>query len=146
MKTKLLRLFLAVMTVLCLWGAWLCPVHLALPESQMSGYLDSTLYTPANQSDWVELTDDDWETLRALVPTLDLRVSSKWNGTSVSGSAGTIVHNLMIHHPETWFWFRVNLVDGQTLAIAQQGRSVRYRILNPERLIAFFQARASFAE
>ena len=34
MKKKLPRLFLAAMTVLSLWGAWLCPVRLALPASR----------------------------------------------------------------------------------------------------------------
>ncbi len=58
-------------------------------------------------------------------------------------TAGTIVHDLMVYHPDTWFWFRVNLVDGQTLAFIEQD-GTRYRILNPEPLIEFLQSRVSF--
>lgn len=147
MKQRLPRLFLAVMTVLCLWGAWLCPVHLALPESTGkrlgAGQINSSLYTPDYHSSLTDLTDDDWDALCALVPTLDLRVSSRLNGHSVSGTAGTIVHNLMISHPDSRFWFRVNLVDGHTLAFVEQN-GIRYRILNPEPLIEFLQSRVSF--
>lgn len=146
MKQRLPRLFLAVMTVLCLWGAWLCPVHLTLPEftgDNMSDSWYSSWYTPEHHSCWTDLTDDDWDALYALVPTLDLRVSSKLNGHSVSGTAGTIVHDLMVSHPDAWFWFRVNLVDGQTLAFIEQD-GTRYRILNPEPLIEFLQSRVSF--
>ena len=146
MKQRFPRLFLAVMTVLCLWGAWLCPVHLALPEftgDNMVASWDSSLYTPALHSCQPDLTDDDWDALCALVPTLDLRVSSRLNGYSVAAAPGIIVHSLMVHHPDTWFWFRVNLVDGQTLAFIEQD-GTRYRILNPEPLIEFLQSRVSF--
>ena len=147
MKQRLPRLFLAVMTVLCLWGAWLCPVHLTLPgftdERMRTGQILSSFYTPDYHSSVTDLTDDDWDTLCALVPTLDLRVSSKLNGHSVSGTAGTIVHDLMVSHPDAWFWFRVNLVDGQTLAFVEHN-GTRYRILNPEPLIEFLQSRVSF--
>ena len=143
MKQRFPRLFLAVMTVLCLWGAWLCPVHLTLPgftdERMRTGQILSAFYTPDYHSSVTDLTDDDWDALCTLVPTLDLRVSSRLNGHSVSGTAGTIVYDFVV--PSSWF--RVNLVGGQTLAFVEQN-GTRYRILNPEPLIAFLQSRVSF--
>ena len=147
MKQRLPRLFLAVMTALCLWGAWLCPVHLTLPESTGkrlgAGQINSSLYTPDYHSSLTDLTDDDWDALCALVPTLDLRVSSRLNGYSVSAAPGIIVHNLFVFHPDTWFWFRVNPVDGQTLAFIEQD-GTRYRILNPGPPIELLQSHVSY--
>lgn len=164
MKKKLPRLFLAVMTVLCLLGAWLCPVRLALPGTasdyaftairQDSGQIvrqDYLLGSPWEAHGFAMYADamdtETAEELFARLQTVPLRQASRLSGDgSTAVMSGDIVYYVSLAmlrpgQPACQINVRISCTDGRVSGDWDVNGGRYYTILDPAPLLEFLQER-----
>lgn len=166
MNKRWARIFLALMTVLCLWGAWMTPFHLALPEegpgSMGAGWWfnDKPLYeTELRDGDFAAMayrervtdgidtgdfhcvisdeTPESKEVFYALLSTLDLRLASGWGG-GVSGDFTS--YDISIHFSPHQYLYLINVSQCNGHIKADGYANGHYfKVLNPEPLYHFLE-------
>ncbi|MBS7225638.1 MAG: hypothetical protein KH050_09940 [Clostridiaceae bacterium] len=164
MNKRWARIFLALMTVLCLWGAWMTPFHLALPEegpgSMGAGWWfnDKPLYeTELRDGDFAAMayrervtdgidtgdfhcvisdeTPESKEVFYALLSTLDLRLASGWGGGGYGDCTSYDVDVFFSPH-QYLYLIAVSKSDAGVKATVYAGGHY-FRVLNPEPLYDF---------
>ncbi len=168
MNKRWARIFLALMTALCLWCAWMTPLHLALPEEGPGSMgiawavNDRIIYkAELREGDFAAIvsmrrvtdgihrghfhcvisdeTPESKEAFYALLPTLDLRMTTDWN-TGVSGvfASNFTSHYVSVHFSPHAYGCKIDIIKSDAGVKATVYASGHYfRVLNPEPLYDF---------
>ena len=166
MSKRWARIFLALMTALCLWGAWMTPFHLAIPEEgpgsmRFRYHFDNRLLfdSELREGDFAAIvsmdrvvngvregnfqyaiSDQDPESkarFYALLPTLDLRLTSGWGG-GVSGDFTS--YDISIHFSPHQYLYLINVSQCNGHIKADGYANGHYfKVLNPEPLYHFLE-------
>lgn len=166
MNKRQARIFLTLMTALCLWGAWMTPFHLALPEegpgSMGVGWWrnDKPLYeTKLRDGDFAAMvyrehatdgilsgrfhcvisdgTPESKEAFYALLSTLDLQLASGWGGGGY-GDCTSYDVDVFFRRISYLYLIAVSKSDAGVKATVYASGHY-FRVLNPEPLYHFLE-------
>lgn len=144
MNKRWARIFLAAMTVLCLWGAWMTPFYLPLPKEDVQFFDFTVEYV--DYTGWYECSlknTPQADALLALLGAAELRQTVRQNSYAVGD---TIYDCGLVEPSESIPEVKIRLfpLGGGVSAYADVDGGRYYRILDPEPLLDFLENELSY--